>query len=205
MVLTSHRKATHTESHPMPPNILAIDPSLTRPGFALGENRENLIVHSLPAGKRTGWDRIDAIINEAKQAAFQADLIVIETMMIAKQNGAAETAWLHGILRWELRALPIVEISGPTRQKWACGNQKDRSKEAVLLAAVRQGFAVENNDEADAAWLWDIANHAYSYSLAFVPQHQVECLAKIDWPEVGGNKPAYKINGTKKPRKVAAA
>lgn len=178
--------------------LLTIDPSLTRTGRAWTASDGTMAVDSLPTGKldMAGMRRIQYVVDAVMDlvADVAPDVVVIETMMLSKQGGGAETAWLHGVLRWELHRaglFPVVEVAGASRQKWACGHQADRGKDAVLVAAVRAGMPVQNNDQADAAWFYDMAQVAYSPAPGDLPRYRLEVLGAIAWPEVDGYLPDW--------------
>lgn len=184
--------------------ILGVDPSLTRTGLCYPDG-STAAVATDPKRWPDTFDRIDVIVAHVLRHAEVANLVVIEGAMMDARVGP-ETMFLHGVIRYRLRRMniPFVDIAGASRQKYACGSSKDRGKDAVLAAAIRDGSDCTNNDQADAYWLWRIATDAYGPADADLPAYRREVLHRYSpWPEINGHAPVWSL--PPKPKKEKAA
>ncbi len=183
--------------------ILGVDPSLTRTGLCFPDGSTGDVA-TKPDQFDHPMDRIDHIAGTVHDAAYVADLVVIEGAMMAARVGP-EAMYLHGLIRHQVRdiGIPYVDIAGASRQKYACGSSKDRGKDAVLAAAIRDGSDCTNNDQADAYWLWRIATDAYGPADADLPAYRREVLHRYSpWPVINGHAPVWTL--PPKPKKKAA-
>jgi Holliday junction resolvasome RuvABC endonuclease subunit len=201
--------------------IFAVDPSLARCGTC-GTADTGVYVTSFgtePVGPKLSkrsqvidwFRRIDNVTDHVLSVAEYAkpDLIVIEGMVIGSTPGSAGSMWLHGILRHELLRIgvPLVEISAQGLKKFAVGDLEVglRDKDAMQHRARDLGSPARNNDEADAWWLWKMAETAAHNSPDEVSAFRAEALGAVEWPHPLGEKwPKKKPAAKKRKPKVVA-
>jgi Holliday junction resolvasome RuvABC endonuclease subunit len=99
-------------------------------------------------------------------ADLRPDLIVVEQPIAAGAKGGADRilmaaglrACVMGVAR--LRSVRIREYAVATVRKHFIGDAKlkrTEAKSAVIAECLRRGWSVQNDNEADAAALWDLA------------------------------------------------
>lgn len=139
---------------------MAIDPSLTSTGIAVGAKAPHLTLWK--PGKATGIDRL-AWFSEAAYRAicgYKVSLVAIEGYAFSSRNSRAHALGeLGGVLRLACAraAVPVLDVPPSTLKKFATG-KGNASKELVLTEAVRRlGYEGSSTDEADAQWLWLLA------------------------------------------------
>lgn len=186
--------------------VLGLDPSLT--GTGICEPDGTCLTWGSDPKER--WEeRVSTLTAAVMGAVFRtsSDVVAIEECMVRHPH--LPSLWLHGSLRLAMwrNSVPYIDINSSRRQKWACGDQKNRDKDAVLARAIHAGSAAGNNNEADAWWLHRIARTAYlgDANAEHFPLYQREVLASIDWPEIDGHKPMWpKMKKTTKKKEPAA-
>jgi len=166
--------------------IIGLDLSLTATGMVNAEGEAFTIKNNA-----TGMARLikirDRILYEA-DAALPADLVVIEGYSMGGQRGSAGIGQalgeLGGVVRvalWEA-GVPYVDVSPSSLKKYATG-KGNAGKEAVLIAAIRKGADVEDNNAADAWWLRAMAFDTYGEPLVKMPQVNRSALDAVKWPQ----------------------
>jgi crossover junction endodeoxyribonuclease RuvC len=166
--------------------ILALDPSLTATGYAVGTAPE-LGTLTPPASVGKGLDRLVWLRDQALALAAGADLVVLEGYSYASKGRAIiSLGEFGGVLRVALMeaGVPFVEVAPAGRAKYATG-KGNAKKEAVLTEAVRRlGYAGHDNNEADALWLYAMAADHFGAPLAAMPQTHRAALDAVPWPDV---------------------
>lgn len=167
-------------------NIVAIDPSLTSLGYASGSGSGVL---TPPASTNRGTDRLRWLRARVLELVVGADLVAIEGYSFASRGRAIiSLGELGGVLRCAFADAGVrwVEIPPPSRALFATG-KGNSSKEHVLVEAVRQlGYTGHSNDEADALWLFRMAQAQYGVGAPVSNQTQRRALAAIEWPAHAG-------------------
>jgi crossover junction endodeoxyribonuclease RuvC len=163
--------------------IVALDLSLTAPGWAMNEPQSSGVWH--PAGLR-GMPRLRWIRDKVAQCVTLADLVVIEGYSYgSKGRAVVNIGELGGVVRLALSdaGVPYVEIPPPCLKKLATG-KGNTPKEAVLAAAIqRLGYGGYDHNEADALWLLEAARQQYELAgRVSLPQVHLAALAKVQWP-----------------------
>jgi len=158
--------------------VVGIDLSLTSTAVAaLHTGTGDLYVHRVRSvGKASDSllakvGRYTRLSQEIAAAALISSpaLVTIEGAQFATQKDTS--AHRRAGLWWRVVELiieagvPVVEVPVSTVKKWGTG-RGNASKDMMLAAAVRRWDQVSQNDEADAAWLADIA--AYHLGTAVV-------------------------------------
>jgi Holliday junction resolvasome RuvABC endonuclease subunit len=169
--------------------ILGLDLSLTATGLAT------------PAGalltltcRDRGPKRLAHLEREILVHAHQrgCDLVAIEGYSYASNGSSTyQLGELGGVIRLALwrNGIPFVEVPPACLKKYACG-KGNASKDQVLVACVKRlGREPADNNQADAAWLRDMAIDAYSLAMPTVPSSHRGVLAKVAWPVVGEWRP----------------
>lgn len=175
--------------------VIGIDPSLKRIGVSTGTT-----TFSITPGRKTGMDAVQYLAEQMAQTLraerLWAERLMGEQILVAIEENIVgkavhvQSMWLHGIIRHKCLNMGIqyVDIHPSRRAKWACGDTKERDKDAVLLRANKWVPEVKNNDEADATILRLMAEQAYGVGLGStieMTQYRRESLEPIMWPEVG--------------------
>jgi len=169
--------------------ILALDLSLTAPGYCLGEDCGTVKV---PA-KMRGMERLIHIRACAWRliGAGGCDLVCVEGYSFGSKGAAVvNIGELGGVIRlamFELN-LPLVEIPPACLKKYAT-SKGNASKDDVLQAGViRSGHTFTDNNACDAWWLHQMALAHYepeSPLLIKMPAGNREALVKVPWVDVG--------------------
>lgn len=161
--------------------IVAFDLSLTCTGWCDGAGVGILVP---PKGYDRGIPRLDWIRARVVEKADGAQLAVVEGYSFASQASHAHSLGeLGGVVKWNIwaRRIPLVIIPPTCRAKFATGKGNAR-KEEVFAAAIRKlGYAGSSHDEADARWLWTMAQSMYTRD-PILTDAQREALSKIEWP-----------------------
>lgn len=195
--------------------IVAIDPSLARTGIAYSSSEGKAVccsISSKPTDYPSETARISGIADRILQVVTENDphVIAIESALMGSGHGVQMgVLFLQAVLRdriFRLRSVhyitaEIVEIHSSQRRKYACGSQKDRDKDQVLLAANNAAGlgVINNNDEADAWWMWKIIHDAYHCDAESVALYRQEVLANLSFPTVDDDLPVWA-----KPKKLKA-
>ncbi len=132
--------------------VVGIDLSSTSTGVcAAGEC-------STIAPKGELLDRARMIAGEVQPVALSADVLVIEAIGTRHVNTAIAIATVHALVLDRIADLigpRVVKVSPASLKKWATG-KGNANKDQMLLAAVRAGAPVDDNDQADAWLLWTL-------------------------------------------------
>lgn len=165
----------------MTPNVIGLDLSLTATGVATAE-----LSFAIRCNER-GMPRLRLLRNRIiGVCSGRPDLVVIEgySMGTARQSSHAHgLGELGGVVRlwlWEA-GVPYVDVPPACLKKYATGAGNAR-KEAVLIAAVKRGAEVRDNNEADAWWLRAMGMDALGCPVVTVPALHRKALATVAWP-----------------------
>lgn len=168
--------------------ILALDMSLTAPGYCDGEDCGTLKVPAKLRGMpRIQWIKAEAI---GRPRIAGVHLVVIEGYSFGSKGAAViNIGELGGVIRHSLwsQSIPYVEIPPSCLKKYATG-KGNASKDDVLQAGVmRSGHTFTDNNACDAWWLWCMAMEHYSPGDPRVPKmpalHRA-VLDKVDWVDL---------------------
>lgn len=172
--------------------VCGVDLSLTSTAVsALHTGTGDLYLHRVrSSGKAT--DSLHAKIaryrdlaeNIARAACSSSPaLVAIEGAQFAtsKDTSAHRRAglWWRTVDMIIAAGIPVVEVPPSTLKKWGTG-KGNAGKDLVLAAAVRRWAQVTQNDEADAAWLADIAAYITGAELVSRTKARDAVLAKMD-------------------------
>lgn len=163
-------------------NVIGLDLSLTATGVATAQ--ESFAIRC----SERGMPRLHSVRNRiiGTVTLNRPDLVVIEgySMGTARQSSHAHgLGELGGVVRlwlWEA-GVPYVDVPPACLKKYATGAGNAR-KEAVLIAAVRRGAEVRDNNEADAWWLRAMGMDALGSPVVTVPALHRKALATVAWP-----------------------
>lgn len=174
-------------------SILAIDPSLTRTGWAGPERALSGVLippRSFEHGmQRLWWIRekvLDHVLGLARSTFAKADLVVIEGYSLGQARGTShqhEQGELGGVIRMALyeQNFRYVDVAPASLKKFTTG-KGNASKAEVLVAAVKRlGYEGSDDNEADALWLWTMAMTPYGNPPVPMPAANREALLKVQW------------------------
>jgi Holliday junction resolvasome RuvABC endonuclease subunit len=182
----------------MTPNVIGLDLSLTATGVAADDGNRTIKVRSTGMARLVELrDRVQGECHRHPTLESQIwcaggrcdnrpDLVVIEgySMGTARQSSHAHgLGELGGVVRlwmWEA-GVPYVDIPPACLKKYATG-AGNAKKEAVLIAAVKRGAEVRDNNEADAWWLRAMGMDALGCPVVSVPALHRKALATVAWP-----------------------
>lgn len=145
--------------------VLAIDPSLTATGWAVGENERNLVFGDMKNDLR-GSERIVWIINRVKVLLHdhKPSVIVLEDYSFGSHTSAYDLGELGGFLRVlfheysrEVSGVSFLKFA-PTELKKFITGKGIAQKELVMLKLFKRfGIETFNNNQADAVGLFLMA------------------------------------------------
>lgn len=162
--------------------IVAFDLSLACTGWCEGSNIGTLVP---PKGHDRGLPRLDWIRARVMEKADSAQLVAIEGYSFASEASRAHSLGeLGGLIKWNVwaRKIPIVIIP-PTSLKMFATGKGNAKKDEVFAAAIRKlGYVGNSHDEADARWLWTMAQAHYTAGPLELTEAQARSMEKIDWP-----------------------
>jgi hypothetical protein len=134
------------------PHVIGVDLSLTRTGIACAHGADSLT----PPRGLTGFPRLRWIRRAVLAWTAEADLVVVEGLSFASNMPSAQERaglWHLVMVAIDTKDIRWTQLPPATLKKYATG-KGNAGKDEVLTAAVRRlPIAVENNDQADAAWL----------------------------------------------------
>lgn len=132
--------------------VVGLDLSSTSTGICAAGNCRTIT----PKGDLL--NRARTIANEIRPTALTANLLVIEAIGTRHVNTAIAIATVHALTLDRLHNLigpRIIKIPPAVLKKWATG-RGNANKDHMLAAAIRNGCPADDNDGADAWWLWTI-------------------------------------------------
>lgn len=186
--------------------FVALDPSLTKTGVAIGElddDGAHVLTTTVKTSERLrGAARLHTILVGLSKLILQprrADLVAIENYAFGKANQAHQLGELGGVVRLWLyeKKIPFVVVPPAVLKGIATGKGggKNASKDHVLTEAVRRlDYRGADNNQADAGWLLTMMfehYHGTAVSLQSgepvdLPKANREWVAKVAWPALDG-------------------
>lgn len=174
--------------------IVALDPSLTRSGYAVVDTGgfagppSKPVTGVVTTGKLAGMARLDFIRRQLLSHAEGADLAVIEGYSFgAKGSAVFQLGELGGVIRLALWRMdvPYVEVAPSKLKKYATGKGVG-GKSGVLVEAVKRlGYDGSDDNEADALWLLHMALDQHGLAWAKLPEVHRVALEGLAWPDLG--------------------
>jgi len=134
--------------------IIGIDLSTTRTGVCV--NGKTFGIE--PPKKATLLGKAMHVRDELRDWVMPADLIIIEDYATTYAKVAFSMGYLHCMVDELLIGRPVHKIPPASLKKWAV-NHGNANKDMMLSAAIRAGSPANNNDEADAWWLYAMGCH----------------------------------------------
>jgi len=136
--------------------IIGIDLSTTRTGLCV--NGDTFSIE--PPKKATLLSKAMHVRDALRDWVMPADLIIIEDYATTYAKVAFSMGYLHCMLDELLHESTVVvqKIPPASLKKWAV-NHGNANKDMMLSAAIRAGSPANNNDEADAWWLWAMGRY----------------------------------------------
>ncbi len=167
--------------------IIAIDPSLVATGvcFSTGETAV------IKTKGKTGVERLGYLQDEVLDCLpthLGVTLVVIEGYSYGSKGRALfQIGELGGVIRLGLHRLgvPWVEVPPTCLKKYATGKGNATKDEVIQQAVVRSGHTFQDNNAADAWWLWLMATDHYSTLPRPMPAENRKALDKIEWVSLG--------------------
>lgn len=168
--------------------IVGLDLSLTATGFADETGLSTVKVQIPPHANETErMRRLHSIVKELDRRCRTADVVVLEGYAFGAKTNREVMGELGGVVKVVMlqRGVPFVVPPPALLKKFATG-KGNASKDEVLIAAVRyfpETHQPTNNNEADAAWLREMARLHYEPS-GDIPRYRSEVLEAIKWPQI---------------------
>jgi crossover junction endodeoxyribonuclease RuvC len=167
--------------------LIGLDLSLTATGVAVGES---VVVIKT---KTTGVERLNDIRSQLRKeiGRFNPKVAIIEGYAFgAHDRGARSIGELGGVVRLMLADYKIkfVEVPPASLKKFATG-KGNADKDNVLAAAIKHNRRINNNNAADAWWLYQMGAAAYGQQVAptlKIGKVRHTVLKAIEWPKVSG-------------------
>lgn len=168
-------------------NILALDLSLTAPGVCLPDGWTGTL-----RVKEHGMERLSLIRKRVFGYACDVDVVVLEGYSFGSRGAAVvNIGELGGVVRLALyeARIPYVEVPPACLKRYATGRGNASKDDVLQQAVIRSGHAFEDNNAADAWWLWQLGLAHYapkSPLLVRMPKGNQEGLAGVAWVEARG-------------------
>lgn len=165
--------------------ILGLDLSTARSGVAGPDHKARSIV---PLTKGDRGRRLHEIVSRLDPyLALHIDLAVIEEPF-GGPGSALVTRILgevHGAVKVRLyeHNIPIAEV-GPTGLKKFATGKGNASKTDMVDAARFENWVVENDDQADAAWLRAMGLYHYGQPTVALETFRDEACLPVKWPHL---------------------
>ena len=136
--------------------IVGIDLSLTRTGVCVGGESASIT----PPKKGTLLLKATYVRDGLLKELEGGDLVIVEDYATTYAKVAFSMGYLHCLLDELLLGLGVTvhKIPPASLKKWAV-NHGNANKDLMLSAAIRAGSDANNNDEADAWWLYAMGCH----------------------------------------------
>lgn len=163
-------------------SIVGLDLSLTATGVALPDGTTTTLCPpgNLNSGPRLAWLHLAfwGVLQEHKP-----QLVVIEGYSRGSKYGREEAGEVGGIARvlCHLLDIPYAIVAPKQRAKFMTDNG-NANKDQVLSAAVRSGFAGDDNNEADAWVLRQMALYHQGVPEVPITAYRTEVVNKVVWP-----------------------
>jgi Holliday junction resolvasome RuvABC endonuclease subunit len=167
------------------PAILALDLSLTATGWACGSISGVLKANDARAVNRLCLIRNAVLRRVRNEHTEPIDLVVLEGYAFGRLNQAHQLGELGGVVRGAHHEAGVpVAIVPPSSVKLFATGKGNAPKDQMLAEAVRVlGYQGHDHNEADARWLWTMAQAHYR-GIRPSTQKQRDALAKITWPAI---------------------
>ena len=168
--------------------IAGVDPSTASLGLAGVAG--DLSTVKPKAGAKDRDRRLDelegAVIRRLRLAPPLPRLVIIEgpadhSIGIRATIAVSEVRAVIRLGLWRF-GVPSLEVSPTRLKRYATGNG-NASKEMMIAAAVIEGAAPANDDEADAYWLRHFGRAGYGLEELTIA-HRVEAVSATTWPTI---------------------
>ena len=155
-------------------SVLGLDMSSTSTGICAGGD-----CHTITA-KGTPIQRAQTMRTEIVPYLVASDLVVVEAIATRSTQTAIAISFVHALVLDQMtdRDAPVHMIAPAQLKKYATG-KGNADKDVMLLAAVRNGSTCNNNDEADAYFLWAIGCHLIGEPVVDVTKYRSELIATL--------------------------
>lgn len=159
------------------PTVVGLDLSLARTGVCVN----GVCTSVLPRkNKMTVQERVALMAYDIDQARPPTrDLFVVEAIGTRFTATAIGLARLHQSVWQEIDPYRWLEVAPAQLKKYACGTG-NADKDAMVLACERAAPGVaQNNDEADAWWLYAIGRHLLDDPVVPVTQYRTAVVEAL--------------------------
>jgi len=111
-----------------------------------------------------------------------ADLVVIEAIGTRHVQTAIAISYVHALVDVQLLelGLPTLKVAPNLVKKYATG-KGNAQKDQMIISCVRSGGDPDNNDEADAWWLWAIGRHLLGAPVVEETKYRADIISAIGW------------------------
>ena len=167
--------------------VVGLDLSLTATGVADKQGARVIRTGQMRGAERLKYigAQVDRICAGKDYLEIKADIVVIEGYAHDAKFGGPQQGELGGVVKVCLyqRGIPYISIP-PKRLKKFATNNGNAGKDQMIAAAVRMKPEINNNNEADAYFLYLMGLAHYEQRDVIAPKFRAEVLKSIEWPEL---------------------
>jgi Holliday junction resolvasome RuvABC endonuclease subunit len=165
--------------------FLGVDQSLNGTGLCVvDDDGAPTHIETVEVGKRRGAERL-AFIESRTESLLDGKIqfVTREGYSYDSTGRVFELGEVGGVLQllFYKRGLQYAVVAPAALKKFAVDDPR-ASKEALIIAAKERGAVVQDDNQADAYWLAQIARMLHQGSPAATPRHQLEVLRQIEAP-----------------------
>ena len=167
--------------------VVGLDLSLTATGVADKQGARVIRTGQMRGAERLKYigAQVDRICTGKDYLEIKADIVVIEGYAHAAEYAGPQIGELGGVIKVCLyqRGIPFISVPPTTMKKFATG-KGNASKDMVLAEAVRMNRDINDNNAADAYFLYLMGLAHYEQRDVIAPAFRALVLKSIDWPEL---------------------
>jgi Holliday junction resolvasome RuvABC endonuclease subunit len=154
--------------------VLGIDPSLSATGLARTDGA------TLTISRGQGDDRLEAIYDQVMEAAFGAELAMVEDLP-THAHGAGKTGMAQGVVRLALvgRDVPYVLVVASKLNVFATGDGRAGKGAMAIALAERTGLVLGDDNQVDAWWLREMGCHLLGDPTVALPATHTRALKTV--------------------------
>ena len=168
--------------------VVGVDLSLTATGIADKQGARVIRTGQMRGPERLKYigSQVDRVCTGKDYLEIKADIVVIEgpsySSEFSHQHSIGKLAGVVEVCLYQ-RGIPFVVVSPSEMKKFATG-KGNASKDMVLAEAVRMNSDINDNNAADAYFLYLMGLAHYEQRDVIAPAFRALVLKSIEWPEL---------------------